>query len=171
MSAGVNITRGRRKNHNRTQTLDRSSSSLFTYSERRGAAASLYEINPYQLSVCHYHYHHHHHHHRHHHCYHPLCPRSPSRLPPPSSLIQTNIVALTSLAANGERILSSSRDLLIARTIRRHEPADWFLFRPARVLCATLTPMESLLSRVGIVATETTKCKFVDRLRIYLSGL
>lgn len=34
--------------------------------------------------------------------------------PTTASLIQTNIVALTSLAANGERILSSSRDLLIA---------------------------------------------------------
>ena len=84
----------------------------------------------------------HHHHHHHHRCYHLFCPPSPSCSATPTpgaSLVQTNIVALTSLAANGERILSSSRDLLIApQTIRRHEPDDWSLFRGclARLLSA-----------------------------------
>lgn len=121
--AGVNMTRGRRKNHNRTQTLDRRL--LFSPLPIWNTTAPLplrTEINPYQLSVR-----------RHHH----RPPSTPSHRRPPScsaplhqpGYVQTTIVALTSLAANGERILSSSRDLLIAPTIRRHELADWFLFR------------------------------------------
>lgn len=43
----------------------------------------------------------------------------------PQTAFSTTTSTIRGVVANSEWILSSSRDLLIVRTIRRHEPTDW----------------------------------------------
>lgn len=120
----------------------------------------------------HHHYHHHHrrHHHRHGHhllptpgastpC-HPPCPPSPSRHPPPRPVSSK---LTSSRWRRWQRMVSGffppPGTYWSPRTIRRHEPADWFLFRLVRGLANPNTPIRHRIVARGWIPAE---CKFAE---------